>query len=579
MISSDPDLMLQLQRIWSTDSLQSSTPEDFSASCITESSLACRATATSHRRDCHQRERALRAPVRSTQRILQDCPGDPYFSGRHIQITAEIRRLQELRSEFSHHASVSYWISKADRMNRDFFVAHRERPAGSTMRAIRDTHGVLHTDPDQVLEISSAFYEELFTADPVTVEILDAREQIWFFTHSKVTEDMCYHLMAPFTVEELHDAVHMLAPSSCPGDDGLTRGFFVTHWELMHVWLLRGCQDIFTSGFSEGELWRRMCLKKFPEVGNKFKCLIDGGFLEESARGDNQHQSELKSSTYCLLLQRLSSPPLQRTCIAEPLHASSTDNLPQESVAQTLYPESEYPEEAHSYWSSVGEANASVPETLTYRLVSDLCVVHDVKIKPFLASFQFGNPIYSSQMVRFRFGYARSPKPRWSGLFQCINQRPNKATTDDYVWTYESPAFPMAQESTLQTFRLPNPTLCIGGILQVELMGRVQTQATDRLYYICVSHVYVSGQPILDFKLDSIDSAGQVMLRQVSEKHKPILSKRTHFSMASAIEKNDGASIIEHLKANRSELRSDSIVDRLLLYLLDAKLLNDLEDE
>ncbi|MCO5570917.1 hypothetical protein L7F22_024647 [Adiantum nelumboides] len=323
----------------------------------------------------------------------------------------------------------------------------------------------------------------------------------------------------------------------------------------------------------EGELWRRMCLKAFPEVGNKFKCLIGG------ARGDNQHQSELKSSTYYLLLQRLLSPPLQRTCIAEPLHASSTDNLPQESVAQTLYPESEYPVEAHSYWSSVGEANASMPETLTYRLVSDLCVVHDVKIKPFLASFQLGNPIYSSQMVRFRFGYARSPKPRWSGLFQCIKQRPNKATTDDYVWTYESPAFPMAQESTLQTFRLPNRTLCIGGILQVELMGRVQTQATDRLYYICVSHVYVSGQPILDFKLDSIDSAGQVMLRQVSEKDKSSLSKRTHISLDAAIEKNDGASIIEHLKADRSELRSGSIVDRLLLYLLDAKLLNDLEDE
>ncbi|MCO5566531.1 hypothetical protein L7F22_020208 [Adiantum nelumboides] len=168
------------------DSLSSSTPADFLASCITESSLACRATATAHCRDCQQRE--LRAPLRSTQRILQDCLGDPYFSERHIQITAEIRRLQELRSEFFHHASVSYWISKADRMNRDFFVAPRERSAGSTMRAIRDTHGILHTDPDPVLDISSAFYEDLFTANPVTDEILDAREQIWSFTHSKLCE-------------------------------------------------------------------------------------------------------------------------------------------------------------------------------------------------------------------------------------------------------------------------------------------------------------------------------------------------------------------------------------------------------
>ncbi|MCO5553455.1 hypothetical protein L7F22_006976 [Adiantum nelumboides] len=150
-----------------------------------------------------------------------------------------MRRLQEMRFEFSHHASVSYWISKADRMNRDFFMAHRQRPAGSTMRAIRDIDDVLITDPDRVLDIASAFYEDLFTTDPVTVEIVDARQQIWSATHSRVTDEMCYHLMAPFTLDELHDAVHSLAPSSCPGDDGLTRGFFLTHWELMHVWLLR----------------------------------------------------------------------------------------------------------------------------------------------------------------------------------------------------------------------------------------------------------------------------------------------------------------------------------------------------
>ncbi|MCO5573424.1 hypothetical protein L7F22_027195 [Adiantum nelumboides] len=103
------------------------------------------------------------------------------------------------------------------------------------MRAIRDSYEVLHTDPDEVLDIASTFYEDLFAADPVIVEILDAREQIWLVTHNRVMDEMCYHLMAPFTVDELHDAVHSLSPSSCPGDDGLTKGFFLTHWEIMHV--------------------------------------------------------------------------------------------------------------------------------------------------------------------------------------------------------------------------------------------------------------------------------------------------------------------------------------------------------
>lgn len=36
----------------------------------------------------------------------------------------------------------------------------------------------------------------------------------------------------------------------------------------------------------------------------------------------------------------------------------------------------------------------------------------------------------------------------------------------------------------MQVFKLPRPVLCVGGILQVELLGRVQTQEMDQLYYI-----------------------------------------------------------------------------------------------
>ena len=40
------------------------------------------------------------------------------------------------------------------------------------------------------------------------------------------------------------------------------------------------------------------------------------------------------------------------------------------------------------------------------------------------------------------------------------------------------------QESTLQSFKLPRPVLCIGGILQVELLGREHRQHSDNKYYI-----------------------------------------------------------------------------------------------
>ncbi|KAL7214348.1 hypothetical protein ACSBR1_026709 [Camellia fascicularis] len=42
----------------------------------------------------------------------------------------------------------------------------------------------------------------------------------------------------------------------------------------------------------------------------------------------------------------------------------------------------------------------------------------------------------------------------------------------------------MAQENRLQKYELPEPVLCIGGILQIELLGRAQREEIDGLYYI-----------------------------------------------------------------------------------------------
>lgn len=40
------------------------------------------------------------------------------------------------------------------------------------------------------------------------------------------------------------------------------------------------------------------------------------------------------------------------------------------------------------------------------------------------------------------------------------------------------------QENVLQSFKLPRPVVCVGGVVQIELMGRVQKQEMDDLYYI-----------------------------------------------------------------------------------------------
>ncbi|KAF3447797.1 hypothetical protein FNV43_RR08501 [Rhamnella rubrinervis] len=66
----------------------------------------------------------------------------------------------------------------------------------------------------------------------------------------------------------------------------------------------------------------------------------------------------------------------------------------------------------------------------------------------------------------------------------------------------------------LQKFELPKPVLYVGGYLLAVLLGRVQTQEIDGLYYICIAHVKVVGRPAsLTFDVEMVDQFGPCDLR------------------------------------------------------------------
>jgi hypothetical protein len=130
--------------------------------------------------------------------------------------------------------------------------------------------------------------------------------------------------------------------------------------------------------------WRQLCTKYYPEAGNfEIVYLNPSSPLEKSHDIRQLGYPETALSLYAVFLGKLRAPPIEASCVFEPLYASSTDNLPDESIVQTLYQSPLIGGMHFSYWSSTGEIRTDVPETLTYRLVSDLCVVHEVKIRPF----------------------------------------------------------------------------------------------------------------------------------------------------------------------------------------------------
>ncbi|CAM0946530.1 unnamed protein product [Alopecurus aequalis] len=169
-------------------------------------------------------------------------------------------------------------------------------------------------------------------------------------------------------------------------------------------------------------------------------------------------------------------------CVLRCVGASSTDVFPTETMVHTL-DEDEMVDFSDSYWSSGGADDPEEPESLTYRLNSDICIVDEIRVQPYQAFFQLDHPIYASKAVRFRMGHYKLP--RGSESFVSDGDENKMVNTDKkYMWTYTSPEFPMLQENVLQSFKLPHPVLCIGGVVMIELLGRVQKQESDDRYYI-----------------------------------------------------------------------------------------------
>ncbi|KAK7256701.1 hypothetical protein RIF29_30158 [Crotalaria pallida] len=251
-------------------------------------------------------------------------------------------------------------------------------------------------------------------------------------------------------------------------------------------------------------LCKQLCLRMFPQLSRVARVVE----LDEQVA---KEQMEVGSSNFMewlglerdhriyAYLARASTTSVAVNCISKTIGASSTDNFPEEGIDNTLDPR-DIIAGNYFYWSSKGQRNPNVPETLTYELVSQICVVTEINIQPFQANFQMWAPIYSSKSVRLKMGHRKT----------CLD------TSDDekFVWTYTSPEFPMAQENRLQKFKLPEPVLCIGGILQIELLGRVQRQEMDDLFYICISYVKVIGFSLSPaFSVEILDPSGLFELK------------------------------------------------------------------
>lgn len=142
------------------------------------------------------------------------------------------------------------------------------------------------------------------------------------------------------------------------------------------------------SAVVENGLCKQLCLRLFPQLSRVSHVVeLNQHETEDHVEvGSSSNWMEWESMikdhrVYAFLVQCCKSLDA-KSCIQEAISASSTDNDPEESISNTLEAGDVVARRA-SYWSSEGQNDSRVPETLTYKLVSDLCVITEISIQPF----------------------------------------------------------------------------------------------------------------------------------------------------------------------------------------------------
>ncbi|KAJ3272686.1 hypothetical protein HDV01_005340 [Terramyces sp. JEL0728] len=159
----------------------------------------------------------------------------------------------------------------------------------------------------------------------------------------------------------------------------------------------------------------------------------------------------------CLLSLKYSNPPN----VIEIGIVESTRDHRNQSIGETI------DDLQTTFWSSKG-SEMDVDEFLDYQMISK-CLITRIEIKPFLAQFQSGLPCYAPRCVSFSVGCSQ----------------------DEYH--FHSKEFPMINTNKLQVFEIEPQ---IGKYVRVNLIGKVQTQPLDDLYYTCLEKVEILGIPV-----------------------------------------------------------------------------------
>ena len=120
------------------------------------------------------------------------------------------------------------WLLHGDRNTSYFHKAATARKKRNCIRRLLDDTGVWKEELDDINSIITSYFKELFTSQ-VTVPDINVLSKV----QRRVSEAMNTTLMAPYTAEEVREALFSIGDFKAPGPDGLHAVFYKRFWSML----------------------------------------------------------------------------------------------------------------------------------------------------------------------------------------------------------------------------------------------------------------------------------------------------------------------------------------------------------
>ena len=121
----------------------------------------------------------------------------------------------------------------------------QKRTSSRAIQALRDKEGELKRDPQDILQIASDFYKNLYSSQTNTWVVQEAQKSILKAVSGQIEQNSKTELDSPISEEEILEAIKRSGKNRSPGPDGLTSEFYNSFPTLLAPLLKDLYQEIF----------------------------------------------------------------------------------------------------------------------------------------------------------------------------------------------------------------------------------------------------------------------------------------------------------------------------------------------